>query len=189
MNKLVKAAIAGAAGIALLLGGAGTFALWNSSTTVTSGTIVAGNLVVADSGTAGTWTANGATIAIASYKAAPGDVLKFTKTVNVTATGDNLVATLGLGVASITPTTANKAADVALASALNSNAVLTASGSSITANGSAYTVAAGTAGIVAQPVVVTATLTFPKSTTAGAENAAELGSVKLNDFTVTLTQN
>ena len=30
MNKLVKGSIAGAAGIALLLGGAGTLALWNA---------------------------------------------------------------------------------------------------------------------------------------------------------------
>ena len=33
MNKLVKGSIAGAAGIALLLGGAGTFALWNADAT------------------------------------------------------------------------------------------------------------------------------------------------------------
>jgi len=190
MNKLVKGAIAGAAGIALLLGGAGTFALWNASSTVSGGTIVAGNLVVADSGTPGTWTVNnGVTpIVIGSYRAVPGDVLKFTKTVNVTATGDNLVATLGLGTASITPTTAGKQVDIALAGYLGSNAVLTATGNSITASGSTYTVTAGAAGIVAQPVVVTATLTFPKSATAGLENDAELGSVKLNDLTVTLTQ-
>ena len=103
MNKLLKGAIAGAVGIALLTGGAGTFALWNSSTAVSGGTIVAGNLLVADSGTAGSWSVNGHAVTLSSFKAAPGDTLTFTKTVNVTATGDNLVATLGLGAASITP--------------------------------------------------------------------------------------
>ncbi|MET4782604.1 alternate-type signal peptide domain-containing protein [Glaciihabitans sp. UYNi722] len=190
MNKLVKGAIAGAAGIALLLGGAGTFALWNSSASVAGGTIVAGNLVVADPGPAGVWTVNGGTtpVTLSSYRVVPGDVLKFTKTVNVTASGDSLVATLGLGTASITPTAAGNAADVALANYLNANAVLAASGASITGTGP-YTVTAGASGIVAQPVVVTATITFPKSVTAGAENAAKSGSVSLAGLTVTLTQN
>ncbi|MCU1558721.1 MAG: hypothetical protein JWN09_2716 [Microbacteriaceae bacterium] len=190
MNKLIKGAIAGAAGVALLLGGAGTFALWNSSASVAGGTIVAGNLLVADPGTAGVWTVNGGATAItlSSYRVVPGDVLKYTKTVNVTASGDNLVATLGLGTASITPTAAGNAADVALAAYLNANAVLAASGSSITGTGP-YTVTAGTAGIVAQPVVVTATITFPKSATAGIENAAKTGSVSLANLTVTLNQN
>ena len=44
MNKLVKGAVAGAAGIALLLGGAGTFALWNASTNVSTGSISTGTL-------------------------------------------------------------------------------------------------------------------------------------------------
>ena len=71
MNKLLKGAIAGAAGVALLLGGAGTFALWNSSATVTGGNIDAGNLHVADSGTAGTWPANGPPITLAPSLAVP----------------------------------------------------------------------------------------------------------------------
>ncbi len=190
MNKLIKGAIAGAAGIALLLGGAGTFALWNSSASVAGGTIVAGDLLVADSGTAGVWTVNGGVtpITLSGYKIVPGDVLTYTKTVNVTASGDSLVATLGLGTASITPTAAGNAADVALAAYLSANTVLAASGASITGSGP-YTVTAGAAGIVAQPVVVTATISFPKSATAGAENGAKTGSVSLANLTVTLTQN
>lgn len=188
MNKLLKGAIAGAAGVALLLGGAGTFALWNSSASVTGGNIVGGNLLVADSGTAGAWTANGAAITLAAFKAAPGDVLRFTKTVNVTASGNNLVATLGLGTASITGST-GAAADSALAGYLNANTVLAATGTAITGTGPTYTVTPGTAGITSSPVTVTATITFPKSATAGAENTAALGSVNLNNLTVTLSQN
>jgi len=188
MNKLLTGAIAGAAGVALLLGGAGTFALWNSSASVTGGNIVAGNLLVSDPGTAAAWTANGTAITLASFKAVPGDVLKFTKTVNVTASGDNLVATLGLGTASITGATAG-AADTALAGYLTANTVLAATGTAITGAGPTYTVTPGTTGISSSPVVVTATITFPKSLTAGFENSAKLGSVNLNNLTVTLTQN
>src|ERR1700710_1730368 len=44
MNKLVKGAVAGAVGVTLLLGGAGTFALWNSTIGVSTGSISTGNL-------------------------------------------------------------------------------------------------------------------------------------------------
>ena len=50
MNKLTKGAIATAAGIALLLGGAGTFALWNGQTTIAGGTISTGTLAIASTG-------------------------------------------------------------------------------------------------------------------------------------------
>lgn len=190
MNKLLKGAIAGAIGIALLIGGAGTFALWNSSISVAGGTIVAGNLLVAD-GAAGVWTVNGGTtpISLSSFKASPGDVLKYTKTVNITASGDNLVATLGLGAASITPNTAGNAADIALANYLNANTVVAATGAAITGSGLSYTVTPGTTGVSASAVTLTATITFPKSGTAGTENAAKLGNANLNNLTVTLTQN
>ncbi|CAN5325466.1 hypothetical protein BH09ACT1_BH09ACT1_19820 [soil metagenome] len=187
MNKLVKGAIAGAAGIALLLGGAGTFALWNSSVGVTGGTINAGNLVVADSGTAGTWKLNGTATTLAAVKAVPGDTLTFTKTENITATGNSLVATLSLGAGSVTAATSS-AADVALASYITNSAVLTASGTGIVASGSNYTITAGTAGVTST-ITVTATITFPKSTTAGLENAAMLGSVNFANLSVVLTQN
>lgn len=189
MNKLLKGAIAGAAGVALLLGGAGTFALWNSSATVAGGTIVAGNLVVADSGTAGSWSVNGGTAraSMTGFKVVPGDVLTYTKTMNVTATGDNLVATLALTPASITATSAAPA-DVALATYLTKSAVLAATGTGITGTSPSFTVTAGSAGVT-QPVTVTVTIAFPKSTTAGFENNTKLGSVNLNDLAVSLTQN
>lgn len=190
MNKLLKGAIAGTAGIALLLGGAGTFALWNSTANVAGGTIVAGTLDVANSAAAGSWTVNGGTArtSMTGYKIVPGDVLVYTKAMTITATGDNLVATLGIAPASITATSASAPADVALATYLTKTAVLTAAGTGISTGGAPYTVTAGSAG-VAQNVSVGVTITFPKSTTAGFENSTKLGSVNLDAIAVTLTQN
>ena len=187
MNKVTKAAIAAAIGGALLLGGAGTLASWNSSVGISGGTIVAGNLVVTDGG-AGVWTANGSPtpITIASYKIVPGDVLTYTKPMTITATGNNLVATLGLGAGSIAPSNSGTAADVALAGYLTKSATLTATGPGI----SGTTVTAGTAG-VSQAVTVAVTVTFPKSATAGdvTEAATKTGSVSLDNMSVSLTQN
>ncbi|TFB47230.1 alternate-type signal peptide domain-containing protein [Cryobacterium tagatosivorans] len=182
MNKLLVGAIAGAAGVALLLGGAGTFALWNDSAAVAGGTIVAGSLDVTPTVAAGSWTVNGvAQGTLSGFKAVPGDVLAYTKTMNVTASGDNLLATLTLDPASISPTVALDAEDLALTSYLTSTATIaaTATGAGISGTSPSYSVNAGTS-----VVTVTVTLTFPS----GAGNDAQLGSVKLNDLNVTLNQ-
>src|SRR5215210_1071695 len=79
MNKLFKGSIAGAAGIALLLGGAGTFALWNSNTTVSTPSINSGVLSIA-ANTAGVWkAADGTQIDPLTYKIVPGQTLTFTQ--------------------------------------------------------------------------------------------------------------
>ena len=98
MNKLVKGAIAGAVGVALLLGGAGTFALWNSSIGVASGTVATGTLAFGTA-TGSTWTDNSpgagtTTFNPATQKIVPGDVVALTQTITVNATGKNLVASL-----------------------------------------------------------------------------------------------
>lgn len=101
MNKLVKGSIAGAAGIALLLGGAGTFALWNDSQVVSSSTVQTGTLSIAQP-TAPVWTdrsANaigGTTFDPATQKIVPGDTVRLTQTVTVTGEGKNLKARLSL---------------------------------------------------------------------------------------------
>ncbi|WP_341952912.1 alternate-type signal peptide domain-containing protein [Salinibacterium sp. TMP30] len=184
MNKLVKGSIAGAAGIALLLGGAGTLATWNSSVTVSApGSITAGTLdIAATTGTTDGWKlGSAATVASpASFKIVPGDTVTYTKTFNVTATGDNLSAAIGLGTVAIAPANSATAADTALAAALTKSAVFTVNGATATT----ISPAAGT-----QPVVVTATITYPKSATAGAENSSKTGAVSLSNFSITLTQN
>jgi len=198
MNKLVKGAIATAVGSALLMGGAGTFAYWNDSVGITGGTIVAGNLAVADATpTDGVWTVqkDGTGTAttvpnIASFVASPGDKFTYTKTVKITATGNNLVATLALTPGSIVAATPASAANTALASYLTSTSTIAATGTGVSAGTVAgtYNVTAGTAGVSARDVTVSVVVTFPKSTTAGFENNTKLGSVNLSGLAVTLNQ-
>lgn len=91
MNKMIKASVAGAAGVSLLMGGFGTYALWHDSATadnssVTSGelNITAGTATWQDISTAGpnSWTVGSAIV--------PGDKLKMTQTFDVKATGANM---------------------------------------------------------------------------------------------------
>ena len=199
MNKLVKGAVATAAGVALLMGGAGTFAYWNDSVGITGGTITAGTLVVTDATPlSGVWSVqkNGLLTAttvsnIATFTASPGDKLTYTKNVTITATGDNLTATLALGAGSIagagtTPT----AASTALASYLVKTASITATGTGVTAGPVAgtYTIAPGATGVTARDIVVSVVINFPKDLLPGTENNTKLGSVTLSGLTVTLDQ-
>jgi alternate signal-mediated exported protein len=188
MKKIVKASIATTAGVILLLGGAGTFATWNSSDTAEGASIVAGNLVVEASDDAGTWTANGSPITITDYTIAPGDELVYTKTMTVGAEGDSLSATLALTESSIAPADPGNAADQALAGYLVDTAVLTASGTGISGTGPTFTVTPG-AGVVDQDVTVTVTIQFPYGDVVGGNNDAMNGAVTLDALTVSLTQN
>lgn len=197
MNKLVKGAIAIAAGAALLTGGAGTFAYWNDSVGVSGGTITAGNLDVAD-GTpaAGAWTVQkdgtGTAVSvpdISAFVTSPGDKFTYTKNITVTATGNNLVATLALAPGSITAPTSTTANNF-LVGYLTKQASIAITGTGITAGSVAgtYTVTAGAAGVSARAAVVTVVIEFPKSGTAGFENAGMLGTVNLSGLSVTLNQ-
>ncbi|GGL00895.1 hypothetical protein GCM10007382_21060 [Salinibacterium xinjiangense] len=200
MNKLVKGAVATAAGVALLMGGAGTFAYWNDSVGITGGTITAGNLVVTDATpTSGVWTVlkNGVGTAttitnIATFVASPGDKFTYTKSVTITATGDNLTATLALGAGSITAAgTVPTAASTALAAYLTKTAGITAIGTGVTAGAVAgtYIITPGTAGVTARTVVVSVVIEFPKNALATTvENTTKLGSVTLSGLNVTLDQ-
>ena len=102
MNKLFKGAIASAAGVALLLGGAGTFALWQDTAGLRSdATIEAGRLEFGiDSMPAAVWTINGEPIAesaIEDVRFVPGDVVTMTwNSVPVIVDGDYLVAKFGV---------------------------------------------------------------------------------------------
>lgn len=93
MNKATKGAIAaGAAGI-LLLGGAGTFALWEDTDSVDPASISTGVLTMGVG--AGAWydaTAGttGPIANIANFDIVPGDTITYTVPVTITAEGDNL---------------------------------------------------------------------------------------------------
>lgn len=86
MNKLVKGSIAAAAGIALLMGGAGSLALWNDSATVSAGTVSTGELNLT-SNADGAW-ATGIALWV------PGDSDTYTETFVIEAAGDNIAATI-----------------------------------------------------------------------------------------------
>lgn len=98
MHKLLKASIAGAAGIALLAGGAGTFAAWQDSAKISSQTISSGELRIDTATAPGAWyegsTAGDQIADITRYRIVPGTTLVFTQDLEIVATGDNLEAEL-----------------------------------------------------------------------------------------------
>jgi alternate signal-mediated exported protein len=94
MNKLVKGSIAGAAGIALLLGGLGSFALWNDSTTVAARAVNSGELEIVESSSRSSWTFADGTAFGATSHIAPGDTVVYAETFTVKAKGNNLRASL-----------------------------------------------------------------------------------------------
>ncbi|MEL5992005.1 alternate-type signal peptide domain-containing protein [Microbacterium phosphatis] len=108
MNKLAKGAIATAAGVALLLGGAGTFALWNDGIAVDAAgePLGTGVLQFTDDSVTGTWydVSDGGEVRIddiGSFVMVPGDVLEFRGDVTVESQGTNLHAQITYDPASI----------------------------------------------------------------------------------------
>lgn len=99
MKKVMKAAIAAGAAGALMLGGAGTFALWNATDTLdNAGTVSTGHLKL-DTTAAGVWKdisagAPGVAFAPATGKLVPGDTVEFKQTVQIVASGANLKGAL-----------------------------------------------------------------------------------------------
>jgi alternate signal-mediated exported protein len=93
MNKMIKGALATGIGAALLIGGGGTLAVWNTTAEQQAGSIANGDLQL--TAAAGTWkNSKGTTINLASYKAVPGDKLTFTQPVTVALDGDLMKAHL-----------------------------------------------------------------------------------------------
>lgn len=196
MNKLTKATIATAAGVALLIGGGSSLAYWNDQATITGSTITAGNLALVSQSNTGTWgVKNGAittpNINIANFRAVPGDALTYTTTLQVKAQGDNLKFKAGITSTSIAPATAGKASDIALQTALTGNTAFTFGTlpTGFTANGSEITLTAPVgAAEQTYSIPVTVTITWPFANTPATDNPAKTGAVKFADFTVQLTQ-
>jgi alternate signal-mediated exported protein len=189
MNKITKGAIASAAGVALLLGGAGTFALWNGSTTVAGGTLATGTLSIASTGSP-TWTDASSTVVggtpfnPALQKIVPGDVLTLTQQVVLSTTGKNLKANFTFDPTSITgdagvlPNVTEVLAATPVA--VTGSAVLNQVGTT-----NVYTVVPGTAATTTVNVVLT--ITF-KDTTTGTAGQAITNGVNLSALSYTLTQ-
>ena len=98
MNKMAKGALATGVGVALLLGGGGTLAVWNQSFASEAGTIASGDLNMT-AGTAAAWTSNLQSAPIdvddiADYKAIPGEELTYSQDLDVTLKGDHISANL-----------------------------------------------------------------------------------------------
>lgn len=171
MNKMTKGAIATGVGIVLMVGGGGTLATWNQAQSASMGKVVAGDLNLVPA-SAGVWTnASGTQVTIANYKVVPGDTLTYTQPLNVTLSGDLMVARLAV--------TGASAADGFGANATVSATTLT--------KGDAKVVAATTDLRPADSGVVTAstTFTFNKSTTGRNATAA---SVDLSGIGYSLVQ-
>jgi alternate signal-mediated exported protein len=99
MNKMVKGSVAGAAGVALLMGSFGTFALWQDQAGVEGSSITSGTLDItpgvtqwADESTEAPqkWTPTNALVV-------PGDTITRTQTFVVEATGANMMGELTFG--------------------------------------------------------------------------------------------
>ena len=103
MNKMMKGSIAGATGVALLMGGFGTYALWTDSENLAENHVQSGVLTIdtaagayddARTGAANDWTASDLMV--------PGDVVTYTQTFTVAGTGKNLEGTIALDVEDVT---------------------------------------------------------------------------------------
>lgn len=96
MKKSTKGAIAAGAAAVLLLGGAGSLAFWSDSTSISGGSVNSGELALSDAQCDAGWVyAEGnAGAGDAVNLIVPGDTISKQCTFTVTATGDNLEATL-----------------------------------------------------------------------------------------------
>src|SRR5690625_308903 len=93
-KKMTKGTIAITAGVVLLLGGAGTYALWEVNQPL-DGTVQSGdlNLELGDA----EWTLNGQPVgAVDEVRIVPGDTLALAQSLTVTAIGDDLAAQLAV---------------------------------------------------------------------------------------------
>lgn len=158
MNKLVKGSVAVAAGIALLMGGAGSLALWNDSATITTGTVSTGELSLT-SNADGEWDTE-----IDLW--VPGDTATYTETFEVVAAGDNIAAQI---TAAYTGVATN---------GITSSATVAVTGLTETSPG-VYSLSEGT-----YEVTVTVEVSFDATGT----NHQNVANHALGDVTVTLSQ-
>ncbi|WP_162251732.1 alternate-type signal peptide domain-containing protein [Cellulomonas sp. Root137] len=192
MRKTTKGAIAVGAGVALLLGGAGTMAAWKTGTAVAAGSsISSGSLTIVPKVGALTpvwaWNSGAGTFDATNSRIVPGDVVKRTQVFTVTARGDRLKFTADLDLAPVISGDANLTAALTAATTLSATAP---AGATITGSpGSVLTVTPGTGSAdVTFDVTVTSIVTWNFGT-AGSDAATTMGkSVSLAGATLNLTQ-
>lgn len=153
MNKMFKGSIVGAAGVAVLMGGFGTFALWSDSETFDTHAVEAGELSIT-AGTATLVDQTGATWT-SGDRLVPGDTLTLTQPVTVTAEGKNLSGRLVV----TTPTlSGDLAAHVTVTTTINDGAFVS-DASTVAENDFTFS----TGNLAAEPVSVVTTFTLAES--------------------------
>ncbi|MHA7269375.1 alternate-type signal peptide domain-containing protein [Arthrobacter sp. HLT1-20] len=184
MKKVMKAAIAAGAAGALMLGGAGTFALWNATDDIDAGAVSTGHLKLDTTTSPGVWNdisvpATPVVFDAANEKIVPGDTLEFKQTVTIQADGKNLQGALTVGQLAALPGGLLNEADVVLdvdhvAAGLSKHPT----------TGVLSFAAPGTYNIP-----VTITVTFPKGDLAGDLTPAATMDQTINFSSLTLTLN
>ena len=179
MNKMIKGSLVGGTGIALLMGGFGTYALWSDSGTAAGSSVSSGELDIAAN--TATWAdasadATSATWNPASDVVVPGDVIKRTQTFTIKGTGKNLKGTISLAQGAVTKT--------GFGSYMNVAVDVTSNSGTVTRNGSTndYTFAApfGTATLTS-----VVTYSFDPNTP---NQAAQAATASIADSTFTIQQ-
>ncbi|MBV0895377.1 alternate-type signal peptide domain-containing protein [Microbacterium sp. NC79] len=192
MNKISKGALAGAAAVALLIGGGTTLAYWNDSVTMSGASITAGNLKLSQTQEP-TWQLahNGGTptsVDIDTVRIVPGDKLIYTGEYIITAQGENLAFETAITAGAIAPATPGNAADSKLAERLQQSATYKVN--NVEATGTVL-IDHSRSTSDEYPVTISVELAWPMGTDGSAEpmdNAAKLGAVNLSNFAVQVTQ-
>lgn len=186
MHKTTKGALAAAAAVALLTGGAGTLAFWADGDTITSVDLSSGGLDIVQTACPD-WTLDGVGGTggvLAGRELVPGDTLTRTCTYAITAEGDHFEATLDVDQDLLT----------LVDNGLEDELVL---GTTFTLDGTPV----GQAPVVAEPVVagtpetfydgtyvLTAVFTVDFPYGVGIDNDSQDLSVDLENIAITLTQ-
>jgi alternate signal-mediated exported protein len=174
MRKSTKGALAGGAGVVLLLGGAGTLAFWTDTQDISNDDVTSGHLKLVNGDCGDGWVLDGGAPFTTSQFLVPGDVLTKVCTYSVDAAGEHLAATF----------TATGPSDIGGAQPLIDEIVFT---SAFKVNGTA----SGSTDVpIADGDVVTATLTitWPYGVEDNDSNVLAGLTASLADVTVVATQ-
>ena len=181
MNKMIKGSIAGATGVALLMGGFGTYAVWSDQSTQTGDSITSGELDVAPVAAATLKDDFGVTWNPATDLAVPGDEITRLQSFNFKGTGKNLTGAIRFSPGGETDGAAPTYQ--AFGSALD--IAVTVDGDSVTPGGADWCWDWAAPGFGAKTIATSVVFTFNDVNNQVAQKAKTV----LADSTFTITQN